>query len=128
MTAIGAGLAEVYANSGDVADTLYMSVDRAAYVLGLTSNTPAVFADGNLSFAEASGRIAGLNIVISRGLDSGVIAVGVARKLIVAETAGAPVELRVVEPAIGGVEVGIIGAFEAVVAEDEAFSLLTTAS
>ena len=54
--------------------------------------------------------------------------VGVARHLIVAETAGAPVELRVVEPAIGGVEVGIIGAFEAVVAQDTSFALLTAAS
>ena len=48
--------------------------------------------------------------------------------LLVAETAGAPVELRVVEPAIGGVEVGIIGAFEAVVVDAGAFSMLTTAS
>jgi hypothetical protein len=128
MTAIAAGLAEVWANSGDVADTLYMSVDMAAFILGLTSATPAVFANASLSFANMGGNIAGLNVVISRGLDAGVVAVGVASKLIVAETPGAPVELRVVEPAIGGVEVGLIGAFEAVVAEDEAFSLLSTAS
>jgi len=128
MTAVAAGLNEVYANSGDMADTLYLAPDRAAYLLGLTSATPAVFANGSLSFVDGSGNIAGLSVVISRGLDSGVIAVGVRNKLIVAETPGAPVELRVVEPAIGGVEVGIIGAFEAVVAEDEAFALLTTAS
>jgi hypothetical protein len=128
MTAIGSGLAEVYANSGDVADTLYLSVDMAAHILGLTSATPAVFANASLSFAEMSGNIAGLSVVISRGLDAGVVAVGVRSKLICAETPGAPVELRVVEPAIGGVEVGLIGAFEAVVAEDEAFSLLSTAS
>lgn len=128
MTAVAAGIGAVYSNSGDLADTLYLAPDRAAYLLGLTSSTPAVFANGQLSFAAGSGSIAGLNVVISRGLDSGVIAVGVAKKLIVAETAGAPVELRVVEPAIGGVEVGIIGAFEAVVAEDEAFALLTAAS
>lgn len=128
MTAIAAGLGEVYANSGDMADTLYLSPDRAAYLLGLTSSTPAVFANGSLSFVDGTGNIAGLSVVISRGLDAGVMLVGVRSKLIVAETPGAPVELRVVEPAIGGVEVGIIGAFEAVVAEDEAFSLLTTAS
>jgi hypothetical protein len=128
MTAIAAGLAEVWANSGDVADTLYMSVDMAAFILGLTSATPAVFANASLSFADMSGNIAGLNVVISRGLDAGVVAVGVRSKLIVAETPGAPVELRVTEPAIGGVEVGLIGAFEAVVAEDEAFALLSTAS
>ena len=128
MTAIGAGLAEVYANSGDMADTLYLSPDRAAYLLGLTSAAPAVFANGSMSFADGSGNIAGLSVVVSRGLDAGVMAVGVRSKLIVAETPGAPVELRVTEPAIGGVEVGLIGAFEAVVAEDEAFALLTTAS
>jgi hypothetical protein len=128
MTAIAAGLAEVWANSGDVADTLYMSVDMAAFILGLTSATPAVFANASLSFSDMSGNIAGLNVVISRGLDAGVVAVGVRSKLIVAESPGAPVELRVVEPAIGGVEVGLIGAFEAVVAEDEAFALLSTAS
>ena len=51
-----------------------------------------------------------------------------ATALLVAETPGAPVELRVVEPAIGGVEVGLIGAFEAVVVDDGAFTMLTTAS
>lgn len=128
MTAVAAGLSEVYTNSGKIANTLYLSPDRAAYLLGLTSATPAVFANGSLSFVDGSGNIAGLSVVISRGLDSGVMAVGVRGDLIVAETPGAPVELRVVEPAIGGVEVGIIGAFEAVVSEDEAFALLTTAS
>jgi hypothetical protein len=128
MTAVAAGIGAVYSNSGDMADTLYLAPDRAAYLLGLTSSTPAVFANGSLSFENGSGNIAGLSVVISRGLDAGVIAVGVRSKLIVAETPGAPVELRVTEPAIGGVEVGLIGAFEAVVAEDEAFALLTAAS
>lgn len=128
MTAVAAGVGEVYTNSGDMADTLYLAPDRAAYLLGLTSATPAVFANGSLSFVDGSGNIAGLSVVISRGLDAGVMAVGVRSKLIVAETPGAPVELRVVEPAIGGVEVGLIGAFACVAAEDEAFSLLTTAS
>jgi hypothetical protein len=69
-----------------------------------------------------------MNLVISRGLDSGTIIVGDSAGLLVAETAGAPVELRVVEPAIGGVEVGLIGAFEADVVDDGAFALVTTAS
>ena len=55
---------------------------------------------------------------MSRGLDTATVLVGDSSALLVAETAGAPVELRVVEPAIGGVEVGIIGAFEAVVVDD----------
>jgi hypothetical protein len=128
MTAVAAGMAEVYANSGEIADTLYLAPDRAFYLLGLTSSTPSVFANGSLNARTGDGNIASLGVVVSRGLDSGVIAVGVGEHLIVAETAGAPVELRVVEPAIGGVEVGIIGAFEAVVAQDESFSLLTAAS
>ena len=65
---------------------------------------------------------------MSRGMDAGVIVVGDRQGLLVAETAGAPVELRVVEPAIGGFEVGIIGAFEAVVVDDGAFAMITTAS
>ena len=128
MTAVAAGMGAVYANSGRMADTLYLAPDRMFYLFGLTSDTPAVFASGQLSARASDGSIGGLNVVVSRGLDSGVIAVGDAQALICAETAGAPVQLRAVEPAIGGLEVGIIGAFEAVVVEDEAFALLTAAS
>lgn len=128
LAAVAAGIGEVYANSGDMADTLYLAPDRAALLLGMTSDVLGVFAGGTLNFADANGNIAGLSVVISRGLDAGVMIVGVRSKLLVAETGGAPVQLRVVEPAIGGYEVGLIGAFEAVAVEDEAFSLLTTAS
>lgn len=122
MTAVGAGYAEVFANSGRVADTVYMAPDRFGYLLGLTSAALA-------QFTSVSGENVGpLNVVVSRGMDSGVIVVGDRAGLLVAETAGAPVELRVVEPAIGGVEVGLIGAFEAVVVDDGAFAMITTAS
>jgi hypothetical protein len=122
MTGIGAGYAAVFANSGRVADTIYLAPDRFGYFLGLTSNAFTQFMSVN------GQNIGPLNIVISRGLDSGTIVVGDSAGLLVAETAGAPVELRVVEPAIGGVEVGIIGAFEADVVDDGAFALITTAS
>ena len=122
MTAVGAGYAEVFANSGRLANTIYMAPDRFGYMLGLTSDAFTQFTS-----VSASG-VGPLNVVVSRGMDAGVIAVGDREALLVAETAGAPVELRVVEPAIGGVEVGIIGAFEAVVVDDGAFSMLTTAS
>ena len=122
MTAIGAGYAEVFANSGRLADTVYMAPDRYGYLLGLTSNAFT-------QFTQVSGSSVGpLNVVVSRGMDAGVVVVGDRQGLLVAETAGAPVELRVVEPAIGGVEVGIIGAFEAVVVDDGSFAMLTTAS
>lgn len=122
MTAVGAGYAEVYANSGRLADTIYLAPDRYGYLLGLTS-------DALTQFTQVSGQGVGpLNVVVSRGLNAGEIIVGDRSGLLVAETAGAPVELRVVEPAIGGVEVGLIGAFEAVVVDDGAFTLITTAS
>jgi hypothetical protein len=122
LTAIGAGYAEVFANSGRLADTVYLAPDRFGYLLGLTS-------DAFAQFMSVNGQSAGpLSFVISRGMDPGVIVVGDRSGLLVAETPGAPVELRVVEPAIGGVEVGIIGAFEAAVVDDGAFAMITTAS
>jgi HK97 family phage major capsid protein len=122
LAAVGAGASDVFANSGRMADTVYMAVDRYWYLFGLTSTAIA-------QFTSVSGEKVGpLNIVPSRGMDAGVIVVGDSNGLLVAETAGAPVELRVVEPAIGGVEVGLIGAFEAVVVDDGAFAMITTAS
>ena len=122
MTAVGAGAAAVYANSARMANTVYMSPDRYWYLFGLTSTPTAVF-------VNVSGQSVGpLSFIPSRGLDSGTIIVGDSNALLVAETPGAPVELRVVEPAIGGLEVGIIGGFEAVVVDDGGFSIITTAS
>jgi HK97 family phage major capsid protein len=126
MTAIAAGGGDVYANSGRMADTVYMAPDRYWYALGLTSDSSLSF--GQSGLLNVNGESRNLNVVVSRGLNAGEIIVGDSDALLVAETPGAPVELRAVEPAIGGVEVGIIGAFEAVVVEDEAFALITTAS
>jgi hypothetical protein len=122
MTAIGAGYSDVFTNSARVADTLYLSPDLFGYLLGLTSSAFTQF------MSVSANNMGPLNIVVSRGMDAGVAVVGDSAGLFVAETAGAPVELRVVEPAIGGVEVGIIGAFEAVVVDPGAFAMITTAS
>ncbi len=122
MTAIGAGYSEVFANSGRIANTLYLAPDLYGYLLGLTSSAFTQFMNVN------GNQIGPFNIVVSRGMDAGVAAVGDSSGLLVAETAGAPVELRVVEPAIGGYEVGLIGAFEAVVVDPGAFAMITTAS
>jgi hypothetical protein len=127
MAALAAGAGEVYSASSRIPDTLYLAPDRLFYLLGLTTATPGVFLGGNLNL-QGQGSVGGLGVVVSRGLDAGVIIIGDSEGLLVAETPGAPVELRVVEPAIGGVEVGIIGAFEAVVVDPGAFSLMTTAS
>jgi hypothetical protein len=129
LLAIASGAGDVYANSGRIADSVFMD-PTAFYAVAAIAGTEAAnfVAAGTLSLRAQGGTIAGLDVVVSRGMDAGVIAVGDSQGLLVAETAGAPVELRVVEPAIGGVEVGIIGAFEAVVVDPGAFALITAAS
>jgi hypothetical protein len=122
MTGIGAGIAEVWANSGRVANTVYMAPDIYGYLVGLTSSAFTQFSE------VGANNIGPLQIVVSRGLNAGEIIVGDSAGLLVAETPGAPVELRVVEPSIGGYEVGIIGAFEAVVTDNGAFATVSTAS
>ncbi len=122
ITAVGAGAAGVWANSGRQADTIYMSMDAYYTVFGLTSSAFAQFA------TVADGRVGPFNFVPSRGLDAATIIIGDSSALLAAETPGAPVELRVVEPAIGGVEVGIIGAFEAVVVDPGGFIRVSSTS
>jgi len=126
MAAIGAGGAEVWANSGRMANAVIMAPDRYWYAVGLTSDNSLNF--GETALLNINGEERSLRVIVSRGLNSGEIIVGDMEGLLVAETPGAPVELRVVEPAIGGVEVGLIGAFEAAVVDDGAFALITTAS
>jgi hypothetical protein len=53
----------------------------------------------------------GLRFVVSDGFAAATAIVGDSTKLLCAETPGAPVEMRAVEPSIGGLEVGVIGAF-----------------
>ena len=65
-------------------------------------------------------------MVGSYGFDQDTAIVGDRDALLVAETPGAPVQMRVVEPSIGGMEVGIIGAFKAVVYDVNRFYKLGT--
>jgi hypothetical protein len=122
MTGVGSGYAEVWANSGRIANTIIMAPDRFGYLLGMTSAAFTQFV------SVGQDGVGPLRIVVSRGLNAGEIIVGDVSALLCAETPGAPVEMQVVEPAIGGVEVGLIGAFEAAVTDDGAFSTITTAS
>jgi len=122
MTAVGEGYGEVFANSQRIANTVLLSPDAFGYLLGLTSDAFAQF------MTVSASNMGPLNVIVSRGLDAATAIVGDMAGLLVAETAGAPVELRVVEPAIGGLEVGLIGAFEAVVVDPGAFALISTAS
>jgi len=129
LTAVAAGAGDVYTNSGRIADTVYMAPNAYFALAGLSGPDSGNFVDaGQLRLGALGGNVAGLRVIVSRGMDTGVIVVGDSQGLLVAETAGAPVELRVVEPAIGGVEVGLIGAFEAVVVDPGAFAMITTAS
>jgi HK97 family phage major capsid protein len=102
--ALNEAAATVYANSKRFADTVYASPSLGFHLRGLVSNlTPAFGAGG----------FAGLTLVTSAGLVGNACIVANAQSLLVAETAGAPVEMRAVEPSIGGMEVGVIGAFVA---------------
>jgi hypothetical protein len=127
MAAIGAGGGEVYANSGRMANAVIVAPDRYWYVMGLATASPFGFGGGQGGITLSADRPA-LRVIASRGLNAGEIIVGDMDGLLVAENEGAPVRMFVSEPAIAGVEVGLVGAFEAAVVDDGAFALVTTAS
>ena len=68
-----------------------------------------------------SGTLAGLNVVVSAGFGARPRSSVTRRRSLSRRTPGAPVQLRAVEPAIGGLEVGIIGAFKAIAFDDDRF-------
>jgi hypothetical protein len=124
-----AGISAVYTATGGRArtDTLFLSSGRFFQLAGLgTDQTLQVSSVGNLDIGSMTGTWAGLRVVGSYGFDQDTAIVGDASALIVAETPGAPVQLRVVEPSIGGMEVGVIGAFKAVVFDANRFYHLGT--
>ena len=116
-TAVGAGLAAIYAATGGRhrTNTLYLSADRFFALATLaTTDTNALSPIGNLDVASMSGSFFGLSVVGSYGFDQNTAIVGDSGALLIGENAGNPVEMRVVEPNIGGWQLGIIGAFNAV--------------
>lgn len=118
------GLSSIYSATGGRSrpDTLYLSADRFFELAGLgTDQTLQMSAVGNLDIGAMTGTWAGLRVVGSYGLDQYSAVLGDSGALLAAETAGAPVELRVVEPSIGGMEVGVIGAFAAAVMDSNRF-------
>jgi hypothetical protein len=116
LGAVGTGMAGVYNNSGAIPDTLYLSPDYFFALASKTSNETASFisAGGLDPVGQLSGRIGPLRVIASAGMGTANAVIGDSSAFFVAENPGAPVELRAVEPAIGGMEVGIIGAFAAV--------------
>jgi hypothetical protein len=67
LSALGRAGADVWANSGRTADTVFMSMDAYWYVFGLTSTAFAQFATVN------GNSVGPFNFVPSRGLDSATI-------------------------------------------------------
>jgi HK97 family phage major capsid protein len=119
-----AGLASIYATTQGRArtNTLFLSASRFFSLAGLGSpNDVQVSPVGSLDVEAMTGTWSGLRVVGSYGLSGNQAIVGDAGALLVAETPGAPVEMRAVEPAIGGMEVGIIGAFQAKVFDPDRF-------
>lgn len=124
MAAIAAAAAEVYANTGRYANVIAANPADGYKLLALVSNVAPVFlTTGQADLSTGTfPPIAGLRFVVSSGLPVGTAIVGDFSALLTAETPGAPVEARVVEPSIGGLEVGIIGAFAAAITDPGAFA------
>lgn len=121
MRAITDAAAVVYAQSRRFADTVYASPAMAFHLAGFVSTANPVFVPGGqINLGTAQGSIAGLRIVASAGLVGNVVIVGNSQSLLIAETAGAPVQMRAVEPSIGGMELGVIGAFVAELTDPKA--------
>ena len=73
-----------------------------------------------------TGNFFGLRVVGSYGFDQDTAIVGDSQALLIGENPNNPVEMRVVEPNIGGYLVGLIGAFNAVVFDNNRFFHLGT--
>jgi HK97 family phage major capsid protein len=122
MGALTSAAGAIYSATGRMANTIATDVATGFALLGLVGTANPVFlAAGSGNLATASGTVAGFRLVISPGMPAGTVIIGDFSALIVAETAGAPVELRAVEPSIAGFEVGVVGAFLAEVVEAAAF-------
>lgn len=122
--AVLGGISSIYSTTAGRArtNTLYLSADRFFQLAAVGSDESVqLSAVGNLDVGAMTGTFAGLRVVGSYGLDTYAAIVGDSSALIVAETPGAPVQLRAVEPTIGGMQLGVIGAFKAVVFDTDRF-------
>jgi HK97 family phage major capsid protein len=126
IAAITAAAGAIYAASRRRPNTVFADVASGYSIMGLVANVaPVFFPAGDFSLSSGTGNIAGLQLVISGGLPAKTVVVGDSQSLLAAETAGSPVELRAVEPALGGMEVGVIGAFVSKITDAGAFRKLT---
>ena len=107
-------------------NTLYLAADRFFQLAGLgDANVTNMTAIGGLNIDSMTGTFSGLRVVGSYGFTAGAAILGDSSAFLVGETPGAPVELRAVEPAIGGMEVGVIGAFQSLVFDTDRFLFLS---
>ena len=122
--AVIGGLSSIYTTTSgrQRTDTLYLSAARFYALAGIgTANTLQMSVVGGLDVGSMTGTFSGLKVVGSYAFDANVAIIGDSSAFLVAETAGAPVQLRAVEPSIGGMEVGVIGAFKSVVFDTDRF-------
>jgi hypothetical protein len=128
-TAVAAGFAGIYsATSGrHRTNTLYLSAGRFFQLATLGTDQLAQMSPiGNLDIGSMTGNFFGLRVVGSYGFDQDTAVVGDSQALLIGENPNNPVEMRVVEPNIGGYLVGLIGAFNAVVFDVNRFYHLGT--
>jgi HK97 family phage major capsid protein len=128
-SAVAAGLAGIYAATGGRhrTNTLYLSANRFFQLATLGTDQVAQMSPiGDIDVGSMSGRFFGLNVVGSYGFDQDTAVVGDSGALLIGENPGSPVEMRVIEPAIGGWEIRVIGAFNAVVFDVNRFFHLGT--
>jgi HK97 family phage major capsid protein len=127
MAAIAAAAGEVYANTGRFANVIAANPADAYSLVALVGNVaPTFLTTGTADLSNGTWPpIAGLRMVVSSAIPAKTVIVGDFSALLCAETPGSPVEARVVEPSIGGLEVGIIGAFAAAITDPGAFAEIT---
>jgi HK97 family phage major capsid protein len=128
-TAVATGIGNVIANSGGrvVPDTLYLSYNRFIQLATLgTDQVLQLSPVGSADFSTLSGTFMGMRVIGSYGFDQDTAIVGYRQHLFAGENPGSPVEMRVIEPRIGGYEIGVIGAFNAAVFDVNSFQHLGT--
>ena len=128
-TAVSAGVAAIYAATSGRhrTNTLYLSANRFFQLATLGTDQVAQMSPiGNVDMGSMTGNFFGVNVVGSYGFDQDTAVIGDSGALLAGENAGNPVEMRVVEPNIGGYQVGLIGAFKAAVFDGNRFYHLGT--
>lgn len=124
--ALAEAAGKVFVATRAVADTIYADVETGFKLAGMVSTSMPVFnAAGSINLSTGQGSVGGLRLVVSPMAAPPLVVVGSSRFLITGENTGAPVELRAVEPNIGGMEVGVIGAFAASIVDEAAFEKIT---